>query len=603
MFRAPKRATARARSLSWLVMAFTLAAADCPQDCGNNDPTSPNPLSRGPDTASIKLIYTKSVLPGATIELDAYYPGAGKFQWNASGGGSVTPNSGQLPASDTARGRWFIGNGLVPDTAYFTICPVNPPDPLYQCFGKPAIVGPGLAPVFTGDGQIGPPSSPLLAPVTFTAVDANGQPLAHVAVDWRAHNGGLVGADSTLSDTTDATGHLAVNWTLGPSLGQQNLEARWFFAVPGATGILGDTQFVATAQVTTASASCDAPGTDHTVANDTLSTSQTWTQAQSPHHINHGLRVVGSAQLTIEAGATVCFMPNSGLAFSQHARLVAIGSLPLPIVFTTPDSVFQSWSGLSFNSDSGYGSTLNHTVIAWAYNGIFATTPTLTLENSVVRQSSGEAVLLFDPGNYIHTVRIDTATLTGLHLSSNGTGTFQISAVVVHGAGDGILVSTVGATIDSSEVIGSKSYGIIASGLYPFTMRNTNLKNNASASLYNQAGPIIDAEHNWWGSGNGPAPGDTLGAVDASLPALDSVEIQGLPPEGSILRHHTIVATIGGAPRPPIGRPASSTGAADVPTPGPSQPTPSSPAPSALKAAGRPTPRARETAARIPASP
>ena len=199
----------------------------------------------------------------------------------------------------------------------------------------------------------------------------------------------------------------------------------------------------------------------------------------------------------------------------------------------------------------------------------------------------------------------DTAKLEGLQLSSGtGVGVYQVSAVVVNDAGEGILVSTVGANIDSSMVTNSGSYGISASGTYPFTLRNSNLLKNGAPALRNFALPKLDAQGNWWGSGNGPAPSDTLGGVDATNSLLDSVAIQGLPPDHSVLRRHPIVAAMRRATHFSSGQPSTGNRSVAAPAPDPAPHPTRDSAPSEPKGAGRPAvTRARETTARIPASP
>ena len=81
-----------------------------------------------------------------------------------------------------------------------------------------------------GDGQSAMVGSPLPAPLRVAVVDANGDPVAGVAVAWSVVSGG--GSVSAASVETGMDGLSAVTFTLGSLAGQDEAQA----AVPGLDG-------------------------------------------------------------------------------------------------------------------------------------------------------------------------------------------------------------------------------------------------------------------------------------------------------------------------------------------------------------------------------
>jgi hypothetical protein len=80
--------------------------------------------------------------------------------------------------------------------------------------------------VATGDGQTAPIGAVLPKPLAVTVLDARGQPLSGVRVDWRASGGDQL---TPLAATTDATGRARAIWMLGTVLGARSAQA----TVPG----------------------------------------------------------------------------------------------------------------------------------------------------------------------------------------------------------------------------------------------------------------------------------------------------------------------------------------------------------------------------------
>jgi alpha-tubulin suppressor-like RCC1 family protein len=84
--------------------------------------------------------------------------------------------------------------------------------------------GPPRLILIQGDGQEGWPTSPLGQSVVFRVEDAEGSPLPEVPVRFQvASGGGMVSPSRTV---TNDDGFVAAQWTLGPGLSPQSLEAR-----------------------------------------------------------------------------------------------------------------------------------------------------------------------------------------------------------------------------------------------------------------------------------------------------------------------------------------------------------------------------------------
>ena len=76
---------------------------------------------------------------------------------------------------------------------------------------------------FLGDNQAGVVNTTLSKPCIVEAVDASGIPVQGVTVTWTILAGG--GSVSSSSVDTDVNGEAPVNWTLGSTVGEQDLQA------------------------------------------------------------------------------------------------------------------------------------------------------------------------------------------------------------------------------------------------------------------------------------------------------------------------------------------------------------------------------------------
>ncbi|ATB34006.1 Ig-like domain-containing protein [Melittangium boletus] len=96
-----------------------------------------------------------------------------------------------------------------------------------------------------------------------------------------------------------------------------------------------------------------------TVHSTSISASETWTLADSPHEVRGQLSITDGATLSLQPGVVVLFAPDAELRVAQGA-LLAPGSSAQPISLVAPDSSAQgAWRGLVFASE-GSASRLEH---------------------------------------------------------------------------------------------------------------------------------------------------------------------------------------------------------------------------------------------------
>lgn len=139
----------------------------------------------------------------------------------ATGGGALTELTATSDADGLVATEWTLGGapGVQTLTATFP-----------GLIGGPVTIsansGAGAATALTiasGDGQQGTPGQPLPLPLVVRVTDAFGNGVAGVTVEFNVLAGG--GSTAPTVATTDATGHASSQWTLGATLGVQQLEA------------------------------------------------------------------------------------------------------------------------------------------------------------------------------------------------------------------------------------------------------------------------------------------------------------------------------------------------------------------------------------------
>ena len=156
---------------------------------------------------------------------------------------------------------------------------------------------------------------------------------------------------------------------------------------------------------------CGEPAGPHSTSHTlSITASETWTLAESPHVVHGRLSVRGT--LTIEAGATVLFADTSGLTFGKYGAgsLRAQGSASAPIVMRGMDTAGSpgAWIGLTFLGSTP--SEMHHVSVSrcgrertdsqppgclvLGSRFIPGDDPTLFIDHMTVQDAAGGAVIL-----------------------------------------------------------------------------------------------------------------------------------------------------------------------------------------------------------------
>lgn len=139
----------------------------------------------------------------------------------------------------------------------------------------------------------------------------------------------------------------------------------------------------------------------------------TWHAQTVPYYVMGDLHLGSSSltQLTIEAGAVLCFYQNGAISVgyedSEYGKLIVNGTSEKHVIFTTanPNPQKGDWYGLGFYTNSS-GSTLNYCEILYAgYNedyGAFSlydiNANSVTLSNSRIGYSASHAIVADEEG-------------------------------------------------------------------------------------------------------------------------------------------------------------------------------------------------------------
>ena len=409
------------------------------------------------------------------------------------------------------------------------------------------------------EGQTGIAGQLLPKKVTVLVACANSNAAVFgQTVTWTVvSGGGLVNGMSTFMDSGPvagvATAERAVNWQLGPTLGEQTVRVDY---IDPATGTGNSTMFHATA-IEGSACLTSAVGTQQAPVGveRVITANETWSLAGSPHR-GGLIRVHDGAVLTIEAGATVCV---EFLEFRTGARLAAHGTAGAPITFAG-SSITEFWKGLLFNPPA-FGTTMGASVASF-----------VRIENPVqVLVSAGHPLALSDtslvrnlpagtPGSPRFTMgltdqagggvsRMDRVIVDGFGAGADpvtgnpggpavaidvsnftrANAMFAVSVRVMNSPGDAVhvtmgLLNGTTLTFSNCQLSGNGGNGALIQtqvGLNTVTFSGCNLFDNALAGIRNESTHPIIAQGNWWGDVAGPAaPGGdgTAGDVDASGP-------------------------------------------------------------------------------------
>ena len=150
-------------------------------------------------------------------------------------GASVSPSSGTTDANGRTQAVWKLGTRA--GQQYVTVS-VNPA--VVTSFTASATPGPPASAFpAAGNGQTGPAGSPLEQPLVVKVVDAHGNGIAGIEVEWEVTAGG--GSVDPTRSTTDLSGMAATVLTLGPTPGPNSVTAHLAGGLPdvvfNATGV------------------------------------------------------------------------------------------------------------------------------------------------------------------------------------------------------------------------------------------------------------------------------------------------------------------------------------------------------------------------------
>lgn len=96
------------------------------------------------------------------------------------------------------------------------------------CAGEAPSTGPNTTPslieIFGGDNQTANAGDPLGAPLQVIVSNSAGEPLQDISVSWSVLTGG--GTLSATTSNSDSNGQASINYTLGPSAGENTVRAQ-----------------------------------------------------------------------------------------------------------------------------------------------------------------------------------------------------------------------------------------------------------------------------------------------------------------------------------------------------------------------------------------
>ncbi|MDX1646990.1 MAG: Ig-like domain-containing protein, partial [Longimicrobiales bacterium] len=137
----------------------------------------------------------------------------------ASGDGTASPTSSTTNASGVTSTDWTLGTTAGPQSLVASASGAQ--SATFDATGQP---GPADALVIIdGDGQTGVVGEALTDPLVVEVQDQYGNAVpAGVSVSWQPNSGGTADPESS---TTDASGRATTSWILGPSPGDQTMDA------------------------------------------------------------------------------------------------------------------------------------------------------------------------------------------------------------------------------------------------------------------------------------------------------------------------------------------------------------------------------------------
>ncbi len=222
------------------------------------------------------------------------------------------------------------------------------------------------------------------------------------------------------------------------------------------------------------------PGTQ---LSGNLNAITTFTKALSPYWATSDISFTGGTH-TFQAGATILFLPNTGLSVGQ-ANIICNGTITDTVKFTYFTSEIGKWNGLYFdeNSDVGVSSQFYYTQISNAGNGsrnanlsCYATSEPL-LSNCFITNADGYGISLNSGHISIQNTFVKGNTESGVYM--NNSNPVFLNSTISNNGWAGLYITT-GASLPNytNTTLSNNIYGIY----YP-TSNVTLVKHLGSLSL------------------------------------------------------------------------------------------------------------------------
>jgi hypothetical protein len=365
----------------------------------------------------------------------------------------------------------------------------------------------------SGGNQTASPGSRLALPITVAWVDSvTGEIGPAGRFNWIVEQGGGT-IDSSFVRWPGAPAPLSTGWILGPDTGVQVISLQRLFDLNALLRIEARA-------VNGASASgCGGNGQLHEGTGSYIPDSETWTAAASPHIIRDLVRFDVTATLTIQAGATICLESGAGIYLSRD--LQAIGTPANPIRFLAADTS-SGWNAVTLGGPAGTQmSQISNARFEHGFTAINAATP-VRIDSTIIRQSRNIAIAIQNTSlanQIVHTTVDTTRSNSNPAVLINAPGTRFAGTVRGATSTVALMVNANDVTLDSCEISGNSSFGVLVGGFTGARVSGCNLTGNGNYAVA-AGGGSVDARGNWWGSAtvpSGTANGASAG-VDATNP-------------------------------------------------------------------------------------
>ncbi len=176
-----------------------------------------------------------------------------------------------------------------------------------------------------------------------------------------------------------------------------------------------------------------------TTVSGTITTSTTWTLANSPYQVTGSVIVRNGATLTIEPGVLVGFKPGTylrlGEATNSYGTLRAEGTQSQPIRFTAVNGAVGGWNYIQFNTYDNQLSVIRNATIEKGTYGVRAENwgTNLLLDNITIQDVTTTALYLTGDSNpTVKNLQINKASQYGVY--DSGTGILTLRDVTILGA-------------------------------------------------------------------------------------------------------------------------------------------------------------------------